>query len=653
MSNEKWSEGLPDRLREVASYPDKVLSVLSGPGTGKTLALVARAARFVAEGGDPKRILFVTFTRTAARDLQEKIAGLKVELAAAIDARTLHSLCLRILQEERALAATGRVARPLLKYEQDCLLRDLTYSTFGGITQRRERLAAFEAAWARLDSDNPAGWPTDPVDQKFKHELETWLKFHRGLLLAELVPITLTYLRQDPKSTYVGRYEHVLVDEYQDLNRAEQVLIDVLAGQQATVSVIGDDDQSIYTTLRNAYPEGIVNFPYRHAATRAETLQLSMRCPPNIVSMANSFLTNVEMTRLTDRLIVPNESRPNAEIHVVRWKTLDREVKKLAKFIKGYGQRQGIPLGEILVLSPRRLIGYRIRDNLRELGIDAMSFFHEEALDNDPARERFTLLTLLADREDRVALRCWLGMPTPRPAAYREVWEHCESSGESPWLAMNRIVAGEVSVSKNVSELSDRFLVLSERIQTLDGLVGMQLATAWLGDPAADTNENLRDLRDMSERICSEDPQISPVGLKERLLEEITQPELPTDQDCVRVMSLHKSKGLTARLVIVAGFAQGLIPFVKSGLTPEEYHRHMQEQRRLFFVALTRATDCLVLSSAKRIRRKDARDMNLALPSYGQHWVQSSPSQFATQLGPDAPQQALDGDDWLSEALQE
>ncbi len=643
-----WSEGLPESLLEIAASPDKILSVLSGPGTGKTWALVRRAARFVEEGADATGVLFVTFTRTAAHDLKQKIGALDDPSAVIIDAGTLHSLCFRILREQKAFEATGRVPRPLMKYEADCLLRDLP-STFGGMTARRGRLAAFEAAWARLDSDTPGGWPTDPVDQQFQHVLEMWLRFHRGVLLGELVPLTLSYLRQEATSEFLNRYEHVLVDEYQDLNRAEQVLIDTLAGQHATMSVIGDDDQAIYTTFRNAFPEGIVQFPYRHPGTNAKELTLSLRCPPNVVSMANAFLRNPEMQRLTDRLLDPDEARPNAEVAVLRWRTLDREIKGLARFVKWYCDTTDCAWGDVLVMSPRRQIGYRLRDELRGLDVEARSFFHEEALDTNVARERLSVLNLLVDIEDRVALRHYLSLPTQRPASYRAVWEHCNQTGETPWTAMHKLANGELTLAAGVNELAGRFRALIARLGALQGLIGEELVLAWLGAPDTDTQGDLADLRTMAQRFCEDDPTITPLTLRDKLRDEITQPEIPVDTQYVRVMSLHKAKGLTAKLVIVTGFANQMIPFIAEGLTPAQFNRSMQEQRRLFFVALTRAKQYLVLSSPKLMRPVEASQMNLYLPRFGQHWVRTAPSPFATQLGRQAPDRATNGDDWLDQ----
>lgn len=152
----------------------------------------------------------------------------------------------------------------------------------------------------------------------------------------------------------------------------------------------------------------------------------------------------------------------------------------------------------------------------------------------------------------------------------------------------------------------------------------------------------------MAKKLIDEEELLGAAGLRSSLLDQITQPELPQSVPFVRVMSLHKSKGLTAEVVIVTGFAEGMIPFVRDGLPPGVAREHLQEQRRLFFVALTRATKVLILSSARRIRRQDARDMGLALTPVAGFVVKTVPSSFAIQLGSDSPPAALTGQRWLA-----
>jgi DNA helicase-2/ATP-dependent DNA helicase PcrA len=131
-----------------------------------------------------------------------------------------------------------------------------------GSRKGTKRVQLFEAAWAKLQSDDP-GWP--PSEEKLFHDnLIGWLTFHEGMLIGEVVPEALKYLRQNPTAQVRTRYKHVLVDEYQDLNRADQAVIDLLSNENAVI--IGDENQSIYR-FRYAHPEGILEYGSTHANT--------------------------------------------------------------------------------------------------------------------------------------------------------------------------------------------------------------------------------------------------------------------------------------------------------------------------------------------------------------------------------------------------
>ena len=189
-------EGPPLRIAEIDHTP---IRVMAGPGTGKTFALMRRVARLLQQRVNPRRILVCTFTRTAARDLANELSCLGIDGVEHVRAGTLHSICFSILSQEEVLQLTGRFPRPLLTYEERFLLEDLVGNDFGGIREREKRLKAFNAAWARLQSEEP-GWPTSRIDRDFHLTLLNWLRFHNCILIGELVPETLRYLRDNPNS---------------------------------------------------------------------------------------------------------------------------------------------------------------------------------------------------------------------------------------------------------------------------------------------------------------------------------------------------------------------------------------------------------------------------------------------------------------------
>jgi len=213
-----WSDSLIGSALDIAGSDEPVIRVMAGPGTGKSFAMKRRAMRLVEQGQIGSRILAVTFTNNAAKSLRDDLGSVGETGSTSIHVATLHSLCLSILNQENALSAIGRKTRFLLKYELRYLVKDLAHEGhFGSATACVVRLHAFEAAWARLNSEEP-GWPLDPIDRRFSSTILAWLRFHICMLLGELVPETLRYLKDNPSNIFRNAYDHVIVDEYQDLN---------------------------------------------------------------------------------------------------------------------------------------------------------------------------------------------------------------------------------------------------------------------------------------------------------------------------------------------------------------------------------------------------------------------------------------------------
>jgi DNA helicase II / ATP-dependent DNA helicase PcrA len=606
----RWDDDLAGVARRIAGSGASPLRVVAGPGTGKTYSLTRRVMRLLQEGAAPSRLLACTFTRTAAEDMKKALKALNVAGVESVRAGTLHAYCFSVLAQAAVLAITGREPRTLVEFEMRFMLQDICSEAFGGIRECEKRVRAFESAWARLQIETP-GIPRDQLDVDFEAALLGWLRFHRATLIGEVVPLALSYLKDNPLSPYRGMFDHVLVDEYQDLNKADQVLLDIVA-DSGTLTVVGDEDQAIYS-FRFAHPDGIAEFPDAHPGTSSETLQECLRCPTRIVEMANSLIAH--NTRRQPRRLIPLAGNPPGEVHVVQWRDMRSEAAGIADFI---AQRIGegrVEPGEVLVLAPRRQFGQEICKRLEDRGITALSFFGEEAFHGDPtkldgcvAEQAFVLLSLLANREDRVALRCWCGFGSAslRKGAWSRLRAHCEQNDESPWSALERLSKGALRLP-HTSELVARFEELQRRLAELAPLRGTVLLDT-LMPPDEPTTILLRPAIKFSEED-SYDAQ--------KLLEAVraiaTQPELPTDVNYVRVMSLYKSNGLTADLVVVTGCIQGLIPFIPSTQTSTEQEATLQEQRRLFYVAITRARSTLVLSSVAQIPIKDAYKLQVPI----------------------------------------
>lgn len=635
-----WNTELVSPYLDIAAYQGTPLRVMAGPGTGKTFALMRRVARLLESGVSPPSILAVTFTRTVASDLVYQLRSLGTPGADRVIASTLHSICFALLSRNAVFRATNRVARPLISFEVDCMVTDLA-TNFGGKRAASELLKAFEAYWATVQHHQP-GWPQDPMQQNFHRELLHWLTHHQAMLIGELVPRALDYISQNPASPEVPSYAHVLADEYQDLNRADQVLIDALA-RRGTLTVIGDEDQSIYTVLRHARPDGIVQFHQTHPNTHDVPLDDCIRCPSRVVHIANALILHNHPQRPST--IKPVAQNDPGEVYIVQHNSIQDEITCIAAFIDWYlANHAGVKPGEVLVLSTRRFIGYAIRDELVRLHHAAQGFFTEECLEKLSAREGYCLLTLLVRPDDRPALRTWLGLDhnSWRTTAYQRIWQAAQASGISPRELLDRIVAGLEQAPPYTSDLVQRYADLSTRLAPLAGMTGSALIDM-LWPPG---NPDCADIRGIVLTVVG--TVQSPAQILDELVTTITQPELPGERDdVVRVMSLHKSKGLTAKCVVVTGCVAGALPTLRPGLSSTAQLQVSEEQRRLFYVAITRTTQTLVLSSAASAPYGDAMQMGLVVDRRlrGNAILQASP--FMSELGTQAPV-ALSGNQWRS-----
>ena len=644
-----WSDGLTGTVLTIAATSDSPLRVQAGPGTGKSFALQHRVMRLLESGQDPTRILVVTFTRNAAAKLLQDLGGLASSDGRTVCVGTLHAFCYSLLRREDTIQFTQRVPQPVvtfttsgvLRYEGETMLDDLVNcGDFGGKRDCTKRIRAFEAAWARLQSETP-GWPREETDESFETQLVGWLRFHRAMLIGEVVPIARRFLQDNPASPTRSAFDHVIVDEYQDLDKAEQELIDLLTGD-GTLAVVGDADQSIFR-FRHANPEGIEDFQRQHAQTHDETLIECRRCPTRVVTIANSIIRHNHPGSTTLRLQPRADNLPG-KVSIVQWNGVSQEAQGIASFVDtllafsgNYSKR------DVMILSPRRLLGCILRDELKARGIAACSFYHEDALESAAAQHAFALLSLMANQDDSVALRWWVGegSPTSREGQYKHLRDYCETHDMAPRLALEALDQGTLTLA-NVSKLVARYRGL---LREKAGMIELGLAD--IVDRLFPSDlEDCHMLRDIALSVSD---RVANVGaLYERMRTSVTQPETPEEDDYVRIMSLHQSKGLTSKIVVVTDCIQGLIPFVDVGEDLGERALTLMEQRRLFYVAITRCTDVLVLSSIVTMEKSLAHKMRFPFIHGSGPLCSTTASQFMRELGPTAPESQY-GPKWQNE----
>ena len=638
-----WDDGLGGPHLKIATSNEARIGVLAGPGTGKTkYGLMRRVARLLSEGVPGNRILLVSFTRVAAADLRDKVAELDVPGAEDVRATTLHAYCLSLLMRDSVLALTGRHPRILMNHEGDLMLRDVG-GDFGSIHDRRKRLEALLAGWARKITEHP-GVAAEGKDRLFGQGVDRWLRRHRSMLIGEVVPLAHRYLTTNPAAEELNAFDHLVIDEYQDLNALEQNLLDVLAVNASSLCIAGDDDQSIYS-VRYANPFGIRNFLDR-ADVETHGIEVCGRSPADIIHMANSLIAQAP-----DRDKPPlNPLRHDQEgdVSIVQWKDVQSEIDGIVSAIaEDISHRKKDP-GEILVLTNWRKSGEAIRERLTDLDIPACSYFTEEQLESDSGREALALLRLVVDRTDLPAIRVLVGLgeTSGRSAAYRRLLEYCHNNGHEPSDTLGRLTDGQRIPGLQIRALVSRYRRAMRRVNRLRTLALPEL----IDELFAASEDSLADLRGIA--LNSLQAAEGPSEVLDDIISAVTQDDVPQHPDFVRVMSLHKSKGLTADAVYIVSAIDGILPTVTS-TDQAGVEAAIDEGRRLFYVALTRTANQLVISSSTRmdIAEAYARRVKFQYSTMrrtgNRRTIRTIASPYIADLGPSAPLSQR-GSTWLA-----
>ena len=635
-----WSDNLEPAspAYEIASCPNSRLRVVAGPGTGKSFAMKRRVARLLESGVPASSILPVTFTRVAAEDLHRELVGMQVPGCDELEGRTLHSLAFKVLMSAHALEATGRTARPLNEFEVQPLIADLA-GGHGGKRKVWKKIKAFEAAWARLQEDEP-GYVQLEADQSLERDLREWLVFHESMLIGEAIPLVYRYLRDNPAAPIREKFSHILVDEYQDLNKAEQGVIELIS-EDAEICIVGDDDQSIYS-FKYAHPDGIRQWMLDNADAADLQLVECRRCPTRVVSIANALIEN-NQDRPVLRVLSPRDQNGEGTVDIVQYATLDDEVSGVVDIVKRLIEA-GTPPGDILVLAQRGVIGTPIYEALIEQNIPTRSYYAENELGSEDAQVRFAFLKLYVNREDRVALRWLLGLHGNnwRAKAYRRISNYCKEHNLSPWGALEQLKNGIIRIP-HTGSLVERFAEVS---QALEALEGFDELSDVIDELFPEDMDQCRDLRALALQVLEITGDDANEFLSE-LTTSIAKPDVPAEVLDVRIMSLHKSKGLSSPVTIIAGCVQGLLPRLPDqDLSAAEQRAQMEEQRRLFYVGITRVKASpderkegkLFLTYSLRMPMADARKAGIQPAGGGFGEALLVASQFIGELGPDAPQ---------------
>lgn len=563
--------------------------LLAGPGTGKTKTIVEHVAHLIRRGVQPAEVLCVTFTRAAAAGMRRKIGEALGPGVAAPDVYTLHAYALKTLMQRRVNLGSGKGrVRVADDWEERWVVQEDLRDLLGGVKIKdvRDRLKALAAAW----ETDPGVPPT--IDPQLLGALDRDKARYRYVLRAELVFALYNELGSDP-NLLRGAYQHVVVDEYQDLNKCDVAVLDEIGDRGAVLYVAGDDDQSIYQQLRHAHPDAIRSFVASHTGGEDLSLSVCIRCDREIVKLATEVIEQ-EVGRVPKNLAPYTTAGPGI-LELVSFPTQFEEAAGIAALSKRFVDA-GVPYDDILVLLRSDWQGRfsdPIVDAMNAIGIPArVRTPDKSALDSNAGRSLLAHLRLSLDQTDDLAWRTALerGKNGVGDQKISDLHALVDSIGTT-------FVGAIEAVEADPSRISGGAAVKAEA-----GKIRVRLATVAAGAPP--------DLAGIVKAFCSELPGSADLAAAEGELLILASTFLVDDladflnaiamgkdeeQDLipntVNIMTMHKAKGLDACVVFIPAAEEEIMPGERDS---------RDEARRLLYVSITRAKRALFVTHAVR-----------------------------------------------------
>ncbi len=602
---EAWAAGLRPDQKGAASHDGGNARLLAGPGTGKTLTLRARVAFLVLQKGvEPDQITALTFTRAAAAELRGRVdKALEGKVVGRPRITTLHSFALRmLLRNAKLLDALPQPLRIADDWEERNIIEeDLKASLGTKVKVVRQHLLALSADWDTLRADEDAPNPLK-ADPAFVGE---WLA-HRNVygytLRSELVYQLKRALEQRDDLTFDRGLKHLLVDEYQDLNKCDLTVVAEIARRGALLFAAGDDDQSIYG-FRHANPEGIRRFDRDHAPSDDLPLRTCMRCDRAVMDLSR-FVADLDTTRL----IKPWEAREDAgpgEVRLLRFINGDDEAAGIASLCKYLITEGRLTPAEILILirsDQNGAFSAPLAEKMKLAGVPfSMNIDSSSPLDTPEGRTLLSLLRLAVNEGDSLAWRTLLTVRKKGvgPKAIASVAEHARENGMSFSAALKAIaevkpgpLQREYATLEGLLVQAKALIGKADQEKTPDEIQSTIAAVAALLAPSAgraveDAAAHIRqlaieaDAASMGEVLSA----ISTLGLA---------PEQETAKDAVNMLTMHKAKGLDAQAVIIMACEDEYLPGRQQSAQSEA------DERRLLYVSLTRARQRLYVTYSQQ-----------------------------------------------------
>lgn len=622
MSDVTWLQNLNEAQYKAVIAPLQHLLVLAGAGSGKTRVLVSRIAHLVHTGQVTlERVLAVTFTNKAAGEMKTRLQSILHSPLSDLWIGTFHSICHRLLRRHYETAKLPQAFQILDSDDQARMIKRV----IADLRLDSEQWP-IKQAQAFINGNKDEGLRPHQVLAPDYGPSKTWLKIYiayeqacqtAGVIdFAEILLRTHELLRDNPELLmhYQMRFQTILVDEFQDTNTIQYAWIKLLAGQQAKVMVVGDDDQSIYG-WRGAKVENIQKFSKDFPHTEVIRLEQNYRSSAIILQAANALITH-NKTRMGKSLWTAGH--PGEKILVyTAYNELDE-----ARFVServSMAYKQGCSLQDMAILYRSNAQSRVLEEAFLRAGIAYRIHGGVRFFERAEVKDALAYLRLILNRDDDNAFERVVNLPARGIGEKTLDVLRVEASTEicSLWHAASRVLRS-TALTQRANNALAQFLnlivmledeikdnPLEEQISKVINLSGLYAYYAAMkGDVAESKLQNLQELVNAAKEFRY-DEQDMPflVSFLAHASLEAGELQASEHEDYVQMMTLHAAKGLEFPTVFLVGLEEGLFPAKQSASEPGR----IEEERRLCYVGMTRAMQRLILSHAE-VRRQYGRE---------------------------------------------
>jgi DNA helicase-2/ATP-dependent DNA helicase PcrA len=593
----------PEQLAAV-TLPDEHALILAGAGSGKTRVLTTRIAWLVKGGRTiPSRVLAVTFTNKAAREMLTRVTAMMSLNPRGMWMGTFHGLANRMLRAHHREAGLPQAFQILDSQDQLALVKRLAKS----LNMDEERFPPRELMWF-INANKEEGVRARDVsitDENTRRMADFYAAYDEQLQregvvdFAELLLRTYELLKRNEilRAHYAQRFQHILVDEFQDTNRLQYRWLKLFAGQGACFFCVGDDDQSIYT-FRGANVGNMMEFEREFKVSKVIRLEQNYRSHGNILDAANALISN-NRNRLGKNLWT--DAGAGEPIRVFEGESDADEARWIVEEVLALS-REGTRLSNMAVLYRSNAQSRVVEHSLFSRGISYRVYGGLRFFERAEVKHALAYLRLLAMPDDDNAFLRVVNFP-PRGIGARTL-EQLQDAARAKNSSLYQAAEGKV--------LAFRQLIDAMRAETqglkLQELVEVVVEKSGLVEhykterEGADRIENLAELVNAAATFTEEDREVESGEAADPLTAFLTHAALEAGehqagegQDALQMMSVHSAKGLEFDVVFLTGLEEGLFPHEQS----VNERDGLEEERRLAYVAITRARHRLYLSHAQ------------------------------------------------------